>query len=59
MVGCSAQQVLRLAREQPASRSPELAKRLMIKPNYLYRIGPPAQGRKAREARKGYHPPEP
>ena len=58
--GARAQQVLRLAREQPGITIAELAKRLMIKPNYLYRIVPGLlKDGKLEKRGKGYHPPEP
>jgi len=57
--GARAQQVLKLVREQPGITSAELAQRLKIKPNYLYRVVPGLLSNGKLEKRgKGYHPPE-
>jgi hypothetical protein len=54
-----AQQVLKLVREQPGITIAELAQRMKIKPNYLYRIVPGLQKDGKLEKRdKGFHPPE-
>lgn len=54
-----AQQVLKLVREQPGITIAELAQRMKIKPNYLYRIVPGLQKDGKLEKRdKGFHPPQ-
>jgi ribosome-binding protein aMBF1 (putative translation factor) len=56
--GARAQQVLKLVREQPGITIAELAQRLKIKPNYLYRVVPGLQKDGMLEKRdKGFHPP--
>jgi ribosome-binding protein aMBF1 (putative translation factor) len=57
--GARAQQVLKLVREQPGITIAELAQRLKIKPNYLYRVVPGLQKDGKLEKRdKGFHAPE-
>jgi ribosome-binding protein aMBF1 (putative translation factor) len=57
--GARAQQVLKLVREQPGITIAELAQRLKIKPNYLYRVVPQLQKDGQLEKRdKGFHAPE-
>jgi hypothetical protein len=55
--GARAQQVVRLVGEQPGITISELAQRLKIKPNYLYRVVPGLlkDGKLAKRG-KGYHP---
>ena len=54
-----AQQVLKLVRDQPGITIAELAQRMKMKPNYLYRIVPGLQKDGKLEKRdKGFHPPE-
>ena len=54
-----AQQVLKLVREQPGITIAELAQRMKMKPNYLYRIVPGLQKDGKLEKRdKGFHPPQ-
>ncbi|MGA2471589.1 MAG: hypothetical protein ABSG64_12985 [Solirubrobacteraceae bacterium] len=56
--GGRANQVLRLVREQPGITISELAQRMKIKPNYLYRIVPGmAKDGKLDKRGSGYHPP--
>jgi len=57
--GVRAQQVVRLVGEQPGITISELAQRLKIKPNYLYRVVPGLLKDGTLEKRgKGYHPPD-
>jgi hypothetical protein len=58
--GNRAQEALRHVREQPGITIAELAKRMKIKPNYLYRVLPQLEkdGRLAKRD-KGYHPADP
>ena len=57
--GERAQQVLKLVGEQPGITIAELAQRLKIKPNYLYRVVPQLQKDGKLEKRgKGFHAPE-
>jgi AraC-like DNA-binding protein len=57
--GARAQQVLRLVGEQPGITISELAQRLKIKPNYLYRVVPGLlKDGKLQKRGKGYHPPD-
>lgn len=57
--GARAQQVLKVVREQPGITIAELAQRLKIKPNYLYRVVPGLlKDGKLEKRDKGYHPPE-
>jgi hypothetical protein len=57
--GARAQQVLKLVREQPGITVAEIASRLKIKPNYLYRVVPQLQKDGKLEKRdKGFHTPD-
>ena len=54
--GARAQQVLRLVGEQPGITISELAQRLKIQPNYLYRVVPGLlKDGKLEKRGKGYH----
>jgi hypothetical protein len=57
--GARAEQVVGLVRSEPGITIAELAKRMKIKPNYLYRVVPQLEkaGQLAKRG-KGYHPPE-
>jgi DNA-binding IscR family transcriptional regulator len=51
--------VLALVHKQPGITIAELAKRMKIKPNYLYRVLPHLErDGKLRKRDKGYHPPD-
>jgi len=55
--GVRAQQVLGLVHEQPGITIGDLAQRLKIKPNYLYRVVPELlKDGKLEKRGKGYHP---
>ena len=57
--GGRAQEVLALVHEHPGITLAELAKRMKIQPNYLYRILPHLEkDGKLTKRDKGYHPPE-
>jgi ribosomal protein S25 len=57
--GSRAQEVLAHVHKQPGVTIAELAKRMKIKPNYLYRILPQLEkDGKLHKRDKGYHPPE-
>jgi hypothetical protein len=57
--GARAQQVVRLVGEHPGITISELAQRLKIKANYLYRVVPGLLSDGKLEKRgKGYHPPQ-
>jgi ribosomal protein S25 len=57
--GGRAQEVLAHVRKQPGITIAELAKRMKIKPNYLYRILPHLEkDGKLHKRDKGYHPPD-
>src|ERR1700733_4297748 len=57
--GRRAQEVLAHVHKQPGITIAELAKRLKIKPNYLYRVLPQLEkDGKLRKRDKGYHPPD-
>jgi ribosomal protein S25 len=57
--GSRAQDVLAHVHKQPGVTVAELAKRMKIKPNYLYRILPQLEkDGKLHKRDKGYHPPE-
>ena len=57
--GGRAQEALKLVHQHPGITIGELAKRMKIKANYLYRILPQLQKEGKVEKRdKGYHPPE-
>ena len=57
--GARAQEALKLVHRYPGITIAELAKRMKIKPNYLYRVIPQLQkDGKIRKHEKGYHPPE-
>jgi ribosomal protein S25 len=57
--GGRAQEVLVHVRKQPGITIAELAKRMKIKPNYLYRVLPQLEkDGKLHKRDKGYHPPE-
>jgi ribosomal protein S25 len=57
--GARAQEALKLVHRHPGITLQELAKRMKIKPNYLYRVLPTLEkdGKVAKKD-KGYHPPE-
>jgi ribosomal protein S25 len=56
--GSRAQEVLAHVHKQPGVTIAELAKRMKIKPNYLYRILPQLEkDGKLHKRDKGYHPP--
>ncbi|MGD1049661.1 MAG: MarR family transcriptional regulator [Solirubrobacteraceae bacterium] len=57
--GARAQQAVKLVHTHPGITIQELAKRMKIKPNYLYRVLPQLEkdGKVAKKD-KGYHPPE-
>ena len=50
--------VLAHVHKQPGVTIAELANRMKIKPNYLYRILPQLEDGKLHKRDKGYHPPE-
>ena len=57
--GRRAQEAVRLVHAHPGITIAELAKRMKIAPNYLYRVIPQLQkDGKIRKHEKGYHPPE-
>jgi hypothetical protein len=57
--GGRAQEVLKLVHQQPGITLAELAKRMKIQPNYLYRVLPHlVKDGKVTKHEKGYHPPE-
>ena len=57
--GGRAQEVLAHVHKQPGVTIAELAKRMKIKPNYLYRVLPQLEkDGKLHKRDKGYHPPE-
>jgi ribosomal protein S25 len=57
--GGRAQEALKHVHTHPGITIGELAKRMKIKPNYLYRILPHLEREgKVRKRDKGYHPPE-
>ena len=57
--GGRAQEVLAHVHKQPGITIAELAKRMKIKPNYLYRVLPTLEkDEKLRKRDKGYHPPD-
>ena len=57
--GARAQQALKLVHRHPGITIGELARRMKIKANYLYRLLPQLQKEGKVEKRgKGYHPPE-
>jgi predicted Rossmann fold nucleotide-binding protein DprA/Smf involved in DNA uptake len=57
--GGRAQEALKLVHKQPGLTIAEMAKRMKIQPNYLYRILPRLeQDGKVKKRDKGYHPPE-
>ena len=57
--GGRAQEALKLVHEHPGITLAEMAKRMTIKPNYLYRILPHLEkDGKVNKRGKGYHPPE-
>jgi hypothetical protein len=57
--GGRAQEVLKLVHKQPGITLAELAKRMKIQPNYLYRVLPHlVKDGKVTKREKGYHPPE-
>ena len=54
-----AQEALKLVHRHPGITIGEMAKRMKIKPNYLYRILPDLEkDGKVKKRDKGYHPPE-
>jgi hypothetical protein len=56
--GARAQEALKLVHGHPGITLPELAKRMKIKPNYLYRVLPQLEkDGKVAKKEKGYHPP--
>jgi hypothetical protein len=55
--GTRAQQALRLVKNQPGITIPELARKMGIKQNYLYRVMPQLQADKqVTKKGKGWHP---
>jgi ribosomal protein S25 len=57
--GGRAQEALAHVHKQPGITIAELAKRMKIKPNYLYRVLPQLEkDGKLRKRDKGYHPPD-
>jgi ribosomal protein S25 len=57
--GGRSQEVLAHVHKQPGVTIAELAKRMKIKPNYLYRVLPQLEkDGKLHKRDKGYHPPE-
>jgi predicted transcriptional regulator len=57
--GARAQQAVKLVHTHPGITIQELAKRMKIKPNYLYRVLPQLEkDGKVAKKQKGYHPPE-
>jgi len=57
--GGRAHEVLAHVHRQPGITIAELAKRMKIKPNYLYRVLPQLEkDGKVHKREKGYHPPE-
>ena len=57
--GGRAQEALKLVHKQPGITIGEMAKRMKIQPNYLYRILPHLEkDGKVKKREKGYHPPE-
>jgi transposase len=57
--GARAQEALKLVHRHPGITLQELAKRMKIKPNYLYRVLPQLEkDGKLHKRDKGYHPPE-
>jgi ribosomal protein S25 len=57
--GGRAHEVLSHVQKQPGITIAELAKRMKIKPNYLYRVLPQLEkDGKVQKRDKGYHPPE-
>lgn len=57
--GARAQEVLARVREKPGITIVELAERMKMKPNYLYRILPPLEkDGKVTKRGRGYHPRE-
>jgi hypothetical protein len=57
--GARAQEAVKLVHTHPGITIQELAKRMKIKPNYLYRVLPQLEkDGKLHKRDKGYHPPE-
>jgi predicted Rossmann fold nucleotide-binding protein DprA/Smf involved in DNA uptake len=57
--GVRAQEAVKLVHTHPGITIQELAKRMKIKPNYLYRVLPQLEkDGKVAKKEKGYHPPE-
>jgi hypothetical protein len=57
--GARAQEALRLVHAHPGITVAEMAKRMKIKPNYLYRVLPGLEKEgKVKKQDKGFHPPE-
>jgi hypothetical protein len=57
--GSRAQEALKLVHEHPGITIAEMAKRMKIKGNYLYRVLPQLEkDGKIKKGDKGYHPPE-
>ena len=57
--GGRAQEALKLVHKHPGIAIGEMAKRMKIQPNYLYRILPHLEkDGKVKKRDKGYHPPE-
>lgn len=57
--GARAQEALKHVHRQPGISITELAKRMKIKPNYLYRVLPELEkDGKVKKDGKGYHPPD-
>ena len=57
--GARAQEALALVHKQPGITIAELARRMKIKPNYLYRVLPHLEkDGKLHKRDKGYHPPD-
>ena len=55
--GGRATEALKLVQQQPGITIPELATRMKIKPNYLYRVLPQLQSdKKVSKRGKGWHP---
>jgi hypothetical protein len=55
--GARAQQALKLVHDHPGITIAEMAKRMKIKPNYLYRVLPHLEkDQKIKKEGKGYHP---
>jgi transposase-like protein len=55
--GTRADQAVKLVNENPGITATEIAKRMKIQPNYLYRVmGELQKERKVRKRGRGYHP---